>query len=186
MSEVLELLCLTRKFDEDILSKSTPIPDTLCMFMSRYDSDINDDCIYECNDEVDYNVRGWDGYTPLIHASEQGYTEIVGKLLHVSDLNLQDELGGTALIHASRCGHLEIVKMLIAPPESSSMMCADLNIQDGLGGTAVMISLLLGQTEIANVLMDAGAIVNRVKVKSILYRIFSKNPVFMEILEGHV
>ena len=62
---------------------------------------------------ADVNVKNNYGYTALMYASWNGYTEIVKLLLATSvDVNVKDMANQTALMIASWNGHTELVTLL--------------------------------------------------------------------------
>ncbi len=53
-------------------------------------------------------------FTPLMLASDLGYTTLVKALLNLkADVNVHDELNNTALFWAARKGHLDVVRVLL-------------------------------------------------------------------------
>ena len=62
---------------------------------------------------VDINATDKEGWTALIHASKNGYLEMVKLLVeNGADVNIKNNEGKTALEYASDKGYLEIVKYL--------------------------------------------------------------------------
>lgn len=101
--------------------------------------------------QVDVDVRGAAGQTPLIRAVANHRTEAVGDLLRAgADVNATADNGGTALMIASSTGQTAVVKRLL---DSG----ADPNLQDKYSRTALMDAAGMGETEIARMLIAAGA-----------------------------
>jgi uncharacterized protein len=68
-------------------------------------------------DHIKEEIRsetGYDGYTPLLFAAENGHTKIVKRLIaHGADIYAQDtSFCWTPLIRAAKAGHIETVKIL--------------------------------------------------------------------------
>ena len=97
---------------------------------------------------------GWGGKTTLIHASEQGQTELAKLLVERdADINIQTNAGETALLLAIWWGHTELVKLLVTND-------ADINIQNKAGDTALMKAAKTRRTEIAELLIAQNADIN--------------------------
>ncbi|XP_019859899.1 PREDICTED: ankyrin repeat and KH domain-containing protein mask-like, partial [Amphimedon queenslandica] len=62
---------------------------------------------------INVNRKNNDGVTPLMIASEKGYTEVLVLLLEEADPNITDSKGRTALMHASFNGQSEAVALLL-------------------------------------------------------------------------
>ena len=88
----------------------------------------------------------------LIRASEQGYIEIVEKLIVAKHINLnaEDEYGNTALMCAAKEGRIDIAKDLIAAG-------ANVDAKNKHEETALMYAAQNGYTRIAKDLIAAGA-----------------------------
>jgi serine/threonine-protein phosphatase 6 regulatory ankyrin repeat subunit B len=80
---------------------------------------------------ADVNLQNKYGYTALIKASGNGYTNVVKELLLNNNLNVdfQDKDGNTALMTASFYGRTNVVKELLNNK-------ADINLQNKDGNTA--------------------------------------------------
>ncbi len=90
------------------------------------------------------------GWTPLIYASFEGHSEIVGYLLTLDiDIDAQSANDISALMAASRNGHLEIVKILLEQG-------ADVNLVNQDDKTALGMALAGKHTDIASLLQQAG------------------------------
>ena len=100
---------------------------------------------------VDINFRGNYGFTPLMFAASNGYTETVEEMLKATDVNvnLQEEKGETSLMFAARNGHLEIVVKLIEAG-------ANVNLQSTYGETALMFAARSGHRKIVAELIKGG------------------------------
>jgi ankyrin repeat protein len=104
-----------------------------------------------CNvDATDHN-----GTTALMFAAQQGYTEIVRRLLEAgANINLPRRLYGlTALMLATAAGHVDVVQTLIVGG-------ADVNAKNDDGSTALMVAAHKGHLKVIEILLDAGVQVN--------------------------
>ena len=102
-------------------------------------------------DGIDVDMKDEDGFTALIRASVDGFTEIVDKLLEKgADVDAKDNDDNTALIWASWSGHTEIVAMLLDAE-------ADVNAQGDDGYTALYWASRNGHTKIVKLLIRNGA-----------------------------
>jgi len=110
--------------------------------LEKYYNDIHID--YIPNDE---------GQTPLMVASENGYTEIVQLLLEKgADVNAETNDGKTALMYAAAKGRTEIVQLLLEKG-------ADVNTK--IYGTPILLwAHENGHTKIIQLLLEKGADVN--------------------------
>ena len=109
--------------------------------------------------------------TALMMASENGYTNIVNKLLEVgADFNIKNEFNNTALMLASKNGHIDVVTTLIDKG-------AELNLQDAItGNTALMMGIEGGHADVATALIDKDANVNiKNKTNNTALMLASKN-----------
>ncbi|KAH6890136.1 ankyrin repeat-containing domain protein [Coprinopsis sp. MPI-PUGE-AT-0042] len=100
---------------------------------------------------VDANLR-CNGETPLMHASRQGYLEIVKLVLKCPglDVNVADALDGqTALMHAAKRRDPAIAKLLLDHPH------IEVNVADKRGLSALTHALLDGHLEMVQLLLGA-------------------------------
>lgn len=86
--------------------------------------------------------------TPLVLASEQGWTEIASLLLQRgADVDKEDDRllfrGTTALSHAARNGHIDVVKLLLAA-------------RARVGGVALVHAIYYGHSTVAKLLLATG------------------------------
>ena len=101
---------------------------------------------------INPNITDYDGDTPLVYASEEGYTEIVKLLLDSgadADPNLQEQGRYTPLIVSSDNDY-DIVKLLL---ENG----ADPNIQNHEGYTPLIWATIMGCNDIVKLLLENGA-----------------------------
>jgi len=105
---------------------------------------------------ADIEARNEDGWTPLIIASNYGYSEIVRVLIeNGADANMKDERSKeTALMFAVFHNLIDIVEMLIVDGK------ADVNIGNMIGCTPLMSAAMGGYTHLAKMLIERGADVN--------------------------
>ena len=89
------------------------------------------------------------GSTPLMFAAENGHTDIVGMLLKIPgiDVNQANNFASTALMFAAKNGHAEIVEMLLKIPG------IDVNKANNNGWTALMLAAENGHTKIVEMLL---------------------------------
>ncbi len=100
---------------------------------------------------ADVNAQNSKGVTPLMIASEKGYTEMVQLLLeHKADPHLSNCAGNTALIIAAQYDYKEIVEMLLASG-------ARINDRSQNGYTTLMWALGEGCKKVIEPLIKAGA-----------------------------
>lgn len=100
---------------------------------------------------TDVNSRDKKGWTPLIWASFNNYSELMKILLEKgADINARNEEGCTALMYAAGNGWIETVKMLTEAG-------ADINIKDKKERTALIFASDSGWLETATMLVEAGA-----------------------------
>lgn len=107
---------------------------------------------------ADPNTDTEEGKTPLIFASERGYTDIVKLLLSKGKANpntTSTSTGNTALIFACRHGYTDVVQALLNAN-------ADPNASNNIGETSLMYSSFNGHTKIVELLLDAEADVNAI------------------------
>lgn len=97
------------------------------------------------------NAKTWEGFTPLMYASEKGNIEICKLLLEKgADANIQPSWGANALIAATQYNHNEIVELLI-------LNKAKYNLKDDLGYNALCYAVTYGFYEVAETLLYYGA-----------------------------
>ena len=100
---------------------------------------------------ADKDAKDNDGNTPLIMASQYGYTETVKLLLEYdADKEAKDKYNRTPLIWASRYGKTEIVKLLLEYD-------ADKEAKSYGGWTSLMRSSIYGYLEVVKLLLEYGA-----------------------------
>lgn len=91
------------------------------------------------------------GLTPLMIASDHGYTIIVELLIGAqADVNAFDDAGWTALMYASYHGHMSVVEKLIRA-------YADVNAAAFDGMTPLMVATIGGHADIVEALLRAHA-----------------------------
>ena len=101
---------------------------------------------------ADVDNRNSDMQTPLHLASSEGTLDVVKLLVRAgAGVCVADEEGNTCLMFASREGHTEIVRYLLSLPEM------DVTQADSGGDTAWEWAQMWDQVEILQVLIDAGA-----------------------------
>ena len=133
------------------------------------------------NNRADVDRKGPCGITPLIHAANRGYLNIVklliaegadagralisaarnGRLKTVkllldsgAEINKQNNDGRTALMEAAYWEHLKVVELLLKNK-------ADIDKEDCDGRTALTLAAEQGYSEIIELLLDKGAEVNK-------------------------
>jgi serine/threonine-protein phosphatase 6 regulatory ankyrin repeat subunit B len=114
-----------------------------------YQFDINNDHI----DKYHVYINKHDKYdcTPLIHATINGYFEIIQYLVeNGADINIENYNGWTALMCASSHNYLEVIKYLV---ENG----AKIDIQNNDGWTALMWASKWGYLKIIQYLVENGA-----------------------------
>ncbi len=103
------------------------------------------------NNGADINTQVFNGFTPLISASDGNNIEIVKLLLEYgADINKQTGSKGTALILAAVKNNVEIVKILLEHG-------ADVNIVEITGATALDIAEANNNQKIVNLLLEYGS-----------------------------
>lgn len=103
---------------------------------------------------ADANPADSEGWTPLIHASRAGLSEVVKDLLAAgADVNARTGHGDTALIMALSWKRAEIARLLLAAK-------ADVHAATKSGQTALLHASSCGYTDVVQALLDAGAEVN--------------------------
>ena len=103
---------------------------------------------------ADVNIRYVTGSTPIIHATEEGCSDVVNILIEAgADVNMCDKIGITALMIAASQGDLDCLQTLIAAG-------ADVNKEDDQGTTALMEACIRGRMQTIHTLIEAGASVN--------------------------
>ena len=100
------------------------------------------------NHGADPNIQDNDGNTALMHAANQGFSDIVKLLLEGgADPDIQNRSGNTALMMASYQGHTEIVRLLLDHG-------ADPNIKNRFGNSALMRAEERGYNDIATLIRE--------------------------------
>lgn len=100
---------------------------------------------------IDLNQTSVGGWTPLLYASAQGYTEIMELLLnHAADPNLGNIKKITPLHYGARYNNLHVCKLLLD-------FGANPNLQDDEGWTPLMIAANFGNLKLVSNLLAAGA-----------------------------
>ncbi len=104
------------------------------------------------NKPIDINNKSLDrGFTPLIIAAYNGYTEAVQYLLdHGAKVDNVDDSGSTALLYASLYGKTEVVKLLLNKG-------VNVNIRVYNEYTPLYYAEIKNYTEIARLLKEKGA-----------------------------
>ncbi len=105
---------------------------------------------------ADINQKDGLGCTPLMHAADKGYMDIV-KYLHEnnSDLNVQNDSGWTSLMYAAENGCDDIVEYLCTQRN------VDLNVQSEVTKeTAVILAARYNEPSCLKILVKAGAVVS--------------------------
>lgn len=109
------------------------------------------EALLEKGPEIDVDVKGRDGKTPLMQASEHGHAEVVAALLQAgASVDARSLRGSTPLGFAAENRHLPVVRLLLGAE-------ADPNLANRYGETPLMRTLHPG---IARALIRAGADVN--------------------------
>jgi ankyrin repeat protein len=92
------------------------------------------------------------GHTPLLLASQRGFTSLVGILISefAADVNATEVNGGTSLYFAAQSGFADIVRLLIDTEggKASVMACND------AGDTPIVVAVKNGHVEIAKMLLE--------------------------------
>jgi hypothetical protein len=100
---------------------------------------------------MNVNVRGENGYTPLMWASASHDTEIVSFFIEKgADVNAENEDGYTALMFAASTGNKQMVELFIERG-------ADINARNQTGETALMLASLNDRIEVVRALLEHGA-----------------------------
>ena len=121
---------------------------------------------------ADPNLQLKDGATPLILASELGYTDIVRLLIQANaDPNLPLADGSSAIHTASRKGYSDVVRVLLGAN-------VDPNCQTKMGDTALSTACFNGHTAVVSMLLNANADPNISKSDNI-------TPLHMASQNGH-
>ena len=114
---------------------------------------------------ADVNTQDKMGYSPLMHASEEGYEKCVQILIRAgADVNLTDDTGYTALIAAAGHGNDICVHMLInAGADVNALVTVEHVTEEWLScqSTTPLISAA-GSRRCLDLLIEAGAEVNHV------------------------
>ena len=101
--------------------------------------------------DIDVNLPGHYGETPLGRAARQSFDEAITLLLDAkADVNASDQSDETPLMHASGEGNLAGVDMLVAHPE------IELDLADKKGRTALFRAAEAGQTKCLKSLVAKG------------------------------
>lgn len=103
------------------------------------------------NNGININTKDKDGWTALMHATDNGDNTIVRLLIELgADLDIQNDDGQTALINATFINAIVIAKILIKKG-------ANVNVKDNEGQTALMMAALSNAKEIGELLVLEGA-----------------------------
>jgi hypothetical protein len=106
---------------------------------------------YLISKKANVNTTNKEECTPLKMASQEGYTEIVSKLIDAGAVVDFASPFGTAMADAVNGGHLDIVTLLIKNK-------ADVNLSSGgLGTNPLGLAILNDNTKITELLLDHGA-----------------------------
>ena len=134
---------------------------------------------------VDINVKNDLGYTPLMIASLNGYTNMVKIMLnHEADVNARTVFNTNALMQAAWNGHLEIVKLLLDAN-------ADIHVKSVGGWTPLFFAAVgnyIGYPSIVNLLIEKGSevdIKDNIYMMPIQWAITHKCNKSVELLKKH-
>ena len=118
------------------------------------------------------NQARYDGYTPLLVASQHGYMETVTMLIKAkAKVDQPDDDGIAPLFIASQNAHFEVVTALIEGK-------ATVDEADKDGATPLYIASQNGHLEVATTLMEAGANVNKAQKDG-------RTPIYLASTNGH-
>ncbi len=107
--------------------------------------------LLKSSDDINFNIIGRDGLTPLMYASMFGHTDIVQKLTKKDiDLEMKDQYGWTALKWAVANNHTDTMKVLIKAK-------ADINTVDTIGETPLIFAAKGALLTPLELLLKAGA-----------------------------
>jgi ankyrin repeat protein len=106
---------------------------------------------------ADVNAAGYEGWTPLLHATERGNVRGARTLLaRGADIDVQCDCPGflnggwSALMMAIKRGHADIVQALL-------QKAPDVNLKNRLGQTALMLAVEEGDRSTVSALVTRGA-----------------------------
>jgi len=106
------------------------------------------------DEDFDLNVRGKEGRTGLMEASQGGHSYVVEMLLEKgADVNASDDNGSTALKEAAAGGHYRVVELLLDRG-------ANANTPDASGRTPLMAAARGGHDFVVDALLARGVNVN--------------------------
>jgi ankyrin repeat protein len=101
---------------------------------------------------ADVNEQHYHGYTALMVAALEGYSEIVQLLIQEgADVTLKDDSGNTALVNPCLRGHTAVVHLLLKAG-------ADVKSKDGI--RAFFFAASTGHTELIKLFLDEGLDIN--------------------------
>jgi len=134
---------------------STPDIDLLNELNMQLRDAILDSNLYEVNQLLEkganVNIRDTDGISALMHASDEGLTDIVRNLLNKgANTNLQNNKGKTALMYASEQGYAYIIKLLLEKG-------ANIDLQNNQLDTALMFASVTDHKDCVRTLLERGA-----------------------------
>lgn len=109
------------------------------------------DLVFAIKHGADVNCRTDEGITPLMYASQNGFTDLVKILVYNgANINLKPGNGIGALMAAVQYGHLEITDYLIEKG-------ANLNQKDKIGRTALIYASAFNYADMSAILLNKGA-----------------------------
>jgi ankyrin repeat protein len=101
--------------------------------------------------DADFEANDYDGWTPLLRASDGGHQEVVRALLdRKADIHCKCSSGLTPLHRACSCGHVGTLQALLAGG-------ANIHAKDGEGRTPLHTASYIGPLKIVKELISAGA-----------------------------
>jgi ankyrin repeat protein len=126
---------------------------TAFLWVARNGKNVLMDLLEGAHGTLKTNMRGKDGATALILASENGHASLIETLITSfdQDINARDNNDNTALMKAAMNGHLSVVSILIDKD-------ANPNLKNSDGLTALMAAAKNGQEKVVQYLVDSGLV----------------------------